>query len=424
MAKRKKAARKLGETHRRHRDRHRPSGFQFLLADSIRFVPPEPWDSVLTDASIFMSRRYLEALELAPPPRLQPRYALVFRHEKPVAAVSAQLLTISASQLYKDGDDSEVGAPSAEGASAERPAPASTDALKKITERVTVRTLVCGNLLSWGTHGVAFRRGERPDDVWPGVAEALYRIRRADRLSGQTDLILVKDLHDDTEVGIDALKRFSYRPLETEPNMLLTLPADCHTFDDYLGALNARYRKAARKVFRQIDAAGLTVEELGDVHRHTDAVHGLYEQVRAEASVRLVSLAPEYLGRLSQALGGDFRCTVVRDADRLHGFVTTLRDDEDTAVAYYIGYDRAANESAPVYLRLLYATVEDAMRLGCRRVSFGRTALEPKSRLGAEPVPFRCWLRHRLPFVNFVVRKLLRVVPHAEAPERSPFKAK
>jgi hypothetical protein len=55
-------------------------------------------------------------------------------------------------------------------------------------------------------------------------------------------------------------------------------------------------------------------------------------------------------------------------------------------------------------------------------LSFGRTALEPKARLGALPQPITVWMRHRQPVMNLFVRNLLRVIPHEEAPERNPFK--
>jgi hypothetical protein len=33
------------------------------------------------------------------------------------------------------------------------------------------------------------------------------------------------------------------------------------------------------------------------------------------------------------------------------------------------------------------------------------------------------WLRHRVPALNWMIRSLLDAVPHAEVPERNPFKA-
>jgi hypothetical protein len=104
------------------------------------------------------------------------------------------------------------------------------------------------------------------------------------------------------------------------------------------------------------------------------------------------------------------------------GFVTTVRDGA-TAIAYYIGFDReVASTGLPIYLRLLHATIADAIAWGCTRLSLGRTALEPKAALGAKPEALSVWLRHRVPAMNWVIRSLLDSVPHDEPPDRSPFK--
>jgi len=63
----------------------------------------------------------------------------------------------------------------------------------------------------------------------------------------------------------------------------------------------------------------------------------------------------------------------------------------------------------------------DSIEMRCRRVSFGRTALEPKAGLGARPERLWLWARHRNPALNLLIRNLLRAVPHGEAPERNPF---
>jgi hypothetical protein len=60
---------------------------------------------------------------------------------------------------------------------------------------------------------------------------------------------------------------------------------------------------------------------------------------------------------------------------------------------------------------------------GCRRVSFGRTALEPKARMGCVPEPTSIWVRHRHPMLNRLVQPLLRLIEVSEAPDFSPFKA-
>jgi hypothetical protein len=125
---------------------------------------------------------------------------------------------------------------------------------------------------------------------------------------------------------------------------------------------------------------------------------------------------------MARVLGDRFRCTVVRRGDEILGFVVVLKDGE-TAVGYVPGFDRAAAAELPLYLRLLHAVVEDAIALGCRRLSLGRTALDPKARLGARPRPMRVWVRHRHPLLNLLLRGLLGTIPHEQAPERSPFKS-
>lgn len=386
---------KVRAAHARHLARHRPTGFDLATADRVAYLHHADWDAVTAEASVFTSRRYLAALDAASPENVRPRYALAYRGGAPVAAVAMQSVRIPADGLR------------AHDASWRR--------------RLGAEVLVCGNLLAWGRHGVTFAPAVAAADAWPAVAEALYRVRRAHKLEGQTDFVLVKDLTEADAGGVSSLETFGYRPFETEPDMVLELPEGCGTLDDYLALFRGKYRKSARAVLQEAERAGYRVELVADVAAAAETLHRLYLQVHAGAPVRLFTLSPSYLPAVAAALGDGFRCVALVREGRTDGFVTVVRDGS-TAVAYYMGYDRAANAAAPVYFRLLYAAVEAALAMGCRRVSFGRTALEPKARLGARPVPLRCWVRHRLPVVNLAIRRWLREVPHDDAPDRSPFR--
>ena len=104
--------------------------------------------------------------------------------------------------------------------------------------------------------------------------------------------------------------------------------------------------------------------------------------------------------------------------------IEAARRRGETAIGYYIGFDRAINATVPIYFRLLQTVVDDALKLGCKKLSLGRTALEPKARLGARPDPLRIWIRHRIPMLNVLVRALLHTISHHdEPPARNPFKA-
>jgi predicted N-acyltransferase len=408
---------KLSDVRQRHHERHRPSGFGFAFADRVGYLDSVRWDALTARSSFFLQRPFLETLEAAGPENIEPRYALVFHDREPVAALAVPLVTVfgermlkpKAERLQKDSVSSLLKR-------------ALLPAAHKVSSGVRERVLVCGNLLSWGFHGVAFAPGLDAVGLWPAVAEALYRIRRADRLSGQTDFALVKDITPAEEAGIASLRRFSYRPVETDPNMVLELQPHWRTYDDYLASLDGKYRKSARQIAKAIEAAGCRVELLRDLDASAEHLYSLYLQVQANNALRLVTVPPAFLPSLARNAGENFRCSVVRRGADIIGFVTTLKDG-DTAVGYQIGFDRIAVGELPIYLRLLHATVADAIALGCRRLSLGRTALEPKARLGARPEPMQVWLRHRAPAMNLILRNLLAAIPHDEAPDRNPFKA-
>jgi hypothetical protein len=330
-----------------------------------------------------------------------------------------QIVTFSGDRIGKQAPASARSKDAFSGLLRRAVAPVTRTAMARLRERI----LVAGNLISWGFHGIAFAKYMDHAEIWPGVAEALYRIRRAERLTGQTDFVMVKDLTE-AQQGLAALRRFSYRPLETEPNMVLTLDPAWNSYEDYLAALDAKYRRNAKDQAKKLATAGCTVETLSNPEAHASRLHELYLSVHDNASIRLVTLPDTCLPALARAAGDDFRCTVVRQGDALLGFVTVLRDG-DTAIAWYIGFDRsAAAEGLPIYLQLLHATIGHAIQWRCKRLSLGRTALEPKAALGARPEPMSVWIRHRVPAMNWFIRSLLEVVPHAEPPERNPFKSR
>ena len=383
--------------------RRSSSGLQLVLADRVDFLNPAHWDA-LAAQTIFLSRDYLRVLEQHAPENVEPRYAMAYADGEPVAALLLQRVAVGGAQLRKPGAKRLVDGPMA--------------GLKE-------HLLVCGNLLVWGPRSMALAPHADADQLWHGVCEAIYRLRRADKLHGQSDLALIKDLAlPGTEVPA-ALRLLGYRTVETEPDMVLTLRPEWRSWDDYLASMTSGYRSGAKKLLKDCAAAGVTLREAtaDEMQARAAELHDLYGQVHAVQGLRLATLTPEYLPAMARALGARFRCRVAEHADgRWLGFVTSVHDG-DTTLGYYIGYDRAANAEAPLYLSLLQSTVQDAIAFGSSRLSLGRTALEPKAKLGAKPEPLSCAVRHRVSALNWITTALTRTAEHDEPPERSPFKA-
>ncbi len=395
---------RLRDIQKRHEERSTPLPLRFALADSIAFLNAVDWDAIATSQSVFLSRLYLTAIERSVPSNISLRYALVYDGMTPVAIVACQIAELSGEQFVEQTDGRGRGI--------------------RLLGKVRQRMLVCGNLVSSGLHGVGFAAGFDTELGWRAVAEALYRIRRGEKLNGNVDLAMIKDLKGEQAAQSEVLRRYSYRPVKTDPDMVLSFDTDCRSYNDYLGMLTSKYRNRLKKLRQSLLDAGFTLETLSieAVAARDAELHALYLAVERRATVRMATIAPGYLAAMAQALAENFRCTVIQRKGQLAGFIVTLKDGE-LGIAYYVGIDYTVNDEHPIYLCMLQIAVEDALLMGCRKISLGRTALEPKASLGAKPVETQVWLRHRVPFVNFTLRKFFPLIPYDEAPERNALKA-
>jgi len=409
----------IRDNQRDKRALRRPSELEFAITDGIAYVNPAHWDTVAAGSGFFFERSYLRVLEQAGPENLTPRYALIYRDGAPVAAVYMQLVRIEAARMRKEEAKESVASRNPAKRLLKRLA---APAAEKLGVNVHQRVLVCGNLLSYGFHAAAFAPEVLPETVWPGIAEVLYRVRRAEKLSGQTNFVIVKDLTAPELKSSRVLDKYSYRPVETEPNMMLELDPKWKNYETYLGSLASKYRSSVKnQILKPIEEADCRLEVLTDVAGHAERLQELYLDVHNNASLRPVTLPPTYWPALAAAAGERLRIIALTRGDTMLGFIGCLRDGE-MGVAYHIGFDRAASADLPVYLRLLHAAIEHLIAMGARRISLGRTALEPKARLGAKPQPMWVWMRHRQPLINQMTKRLLGFVQHDEAPEANPFK--
>lgn len=413
----------LIQRQKEHKRLRGPADLHYAIADSISMLDAGSWNEVTTQsaqASFFMSHDYLSALEQVLPLNLSARYALIFSGEgserQIIAAVYMQIadITLAQARPEKPAVKTDQAATKKWGLPLEQ--------LDKLAQQARQRILTCGNFLTFGQHGIAFAKDVDTQLAWHGVVEVLYRVRQAEKLAGKTHFVMIKDLHEPYISQAAHLENLSYRYVETEPNMVLDLAADWKNYEDYLASLASKYRSSIRNaVFKPIDEAGCTVEKLDDLTPVLDDIYALYKAVQVNADFRPIELLPEYFPVLQAVAADRFLCSVIKREGKLLGFLISVADG-DTAIAYHIGFDRAAAEELPIYLRLLHAGIADAITLGCKQVSFGRTALEPKAALGAKPQSFGVFVRHRQPVLNKLIKRLLLGIEHDDAPERNPFK--
>ena len=116
--------------------------------------------------------------------------------------------------------------------------------------------------------------------------------------------ILAKDFYNN-QVPLQ-LEAAGFHKFAVQPNMILHLAEDWHTFDDYLEAFKAKYRVRYRRALKKSEGLTFRALTLDDLEFYMDHMHDLYLGISATAVFNLFTLPPDYFFTLKQALGDRF----------------------------------------------------------------------------------------------------------------------
>lgn len=175
-------------------------------------------------------------------------------------------------------------------------------------------------------------------------------------------------------------KRFYLIPQDTI--MKMPIDSDWEHFDDYEKALKHKYAQKLRKIRAKSQA--LTIKDLDaeSVAQYKTDIYNLYLQVCNKQDASLGFLSEAYLPLLKRNHSQQFRIWGFFDQNnRMQAFVSAWEKPECLDM-FYIGINYATNEQYASYFNILYFGVEQAIALHKKHINMGRTALEPKARLG------------------------------------------
>ena len=289
----------------------------------------------------------------------------------------------------------------------------SYDIRRRLLGVVPSKVLAIGQLLSSGSHAQYGLEQLAPHEAAPllhAVANTLLR-----RGSGYRG-VLLKDLFPAASPVAVRLSDRGYTPLPTDP--VMELEVVWSSLAAYLNDLSSKYRvryRRARSKLQPLVRRRLPPEE---VTTRLQRIYALYRMTLRGAVVNFTTLPPDYfswLGRVA-ALHGYFA------GEQLVGFTTGI-DDGDRYQAHYLGFTEEANQRHHLYHNMLFDLLEDAIAGGYAVLDYGRTALEIKSSVGAEPHLYTTLLRLRNPVLNYLVPRFVPAV-FTPAPwrQRHPFR--
>jgi phospholipid N-methyltransferase len=95
----------------------------------------------------------------------------------------------------------------------------------------------------------------------------------------------------------------------------------------------------------------------------------------------------------------------------------------ETLETYFLGYDEHIQKEKMLYLNMLYNMTKYGIENQFKKIIFGRTALEIKSSIGAQPVIMSGFLYHTNQYINKYIGKIFRnLEPELVWQQRHPFK--
>lgn len=250
---------------------------------------------------------------------------------------------------------------------------------------------------------------------------AVCWLEKQESQHGTVALKVLKEFSEQDRESVQNFSALGYHPVETEPEMILYLDNSWQKITDYTEAMKTKYRrryKSARKKGKNIRVRTLDLTELQQDHQKLQC---LLDNVMKN---NVFCLAPEktllYV-QMKKELQQDFIFRVYEIDGTPIGFSTAIRTNEEL-IAHRVGLDYAYNQTHKLYQNMLYDHIEVAISLRCKRINYGRTALEIKSAVGAEPKPLFFLIKHPSWMANQALRWILYATPRAKWIQRHPFR--
>jgi len=366
---------------------------------------PGSWDEVAHD-NAFLQTPYLSVLEESAPTNMECFYIGIFEKAELIGVALAQYLNLNKLESFGERDKCFK-----------------TYARNFIFKNFASHALFLGNNMITGQNGYTFNR--EIDSKTIGIilrqcAEEITAYFKKQNI--KIHIVSFKDFYKDCA---DELKEVAFSGLyefNTQPNMIFELRPEWKSNDDYVGALSKKYRdqyKRAHKKFEGIEIRELFLE---DILLLENRIYELYFHVAKNAPFNTFFLSKNHFSSFKKHCGHRFIMMGYFLNDILVGFHTLLLNG-DTLETYFLGYDEQIQKEKMLYLNMLYNMTKYGIENNFREIIFGRTALEIKSSIGAEPVMMSGFIYHNNNLINNHFQKIFpRLEPTLVWQQRHPFR--
>lgn len=167
--------------------------------------------------------------------------------------------------------------------------------------------------------------------------------------------------------------------------MELNLEPSWKCFADYTNDLKRKYNKRAIAIRKK--AEPLSIKSLGanELVQYQDRINQLYAQVIKKQKFIAGTAPQEHFIDLKNIYSDRFIFEAVFDPHgEMMAFISYFVESEQLQI-HYVGIDYNSNEKYDLYFNLLFRAIEQGIERQKSNINFGRTSLDAKASLGANP---------------------------------------
>lgn len=379
---------------------------------SVDEIPEEIWQQLNCTDNLYLNPKYLSAIATHHPQIEFAYLVLLDDNEKAIAFTTIQIV-----DFYLDSIQNELQS--------------MVEWIKCVGRKIGLispekpfRILTSGNTFVSGERGIFIKENQDKNKVIKEFAKAIIHfVNTAAKRKKTISAFMLKDFIKESLPITNELHELNYYSFKVEPNMVLKIDEDWHSFDDYLAAMKTKFRVKAKKAMQlssELEMAEISEE---NIHHFLPKMTELYKSVSSSSSFNLGEFNLEAYKSLKQNLGENYVIKGYFLGKELVGFLSGMYN-QNTLDAHFVGINYKLNKKYAIYQRMLYDYVKLGIHKKLKCINFGRTASEIKSSVGAVPQDLTIYLRHKKSLPNTILKPFLKRIQPTMFKQNMPFKAK
>lgn len=212
-----------------------------------------------------------------------------------------------------------------------------------------------------------------------------------------------------------------FKTFDIDPDMVLNINPDWNSFEDYVKAVQSKYKKRIRKVYKDSNVIKLKEISKKNIAIELPNITKLYLNVYKKSTFSGPPFNTDIYLDFIQQDDVDFNINGYYLNDELIAFSSEFFVNS-YLYSYFIGLDYEFNEKYSIYNRILYDTIHKGISNKARKIIYGRTAAEFKSTIGAEPISSTSAVYIANSFFRIIFSPILKRISPANWVQRRPFK--